>query len=535
MALTYYEILEVSPTASKAEIKKAYRKLQNEWHTDKLKGMKAQAEQNGASADDLRRFDLMFEVAEAKLKDFNEAYEVLSDDDKRARYDDSLKARASYTAPPAPVPPSIMITPNRLDFGKLKSGTGRYFHTFVISNGGGPVVGNSSLDFGMDTDWAEMQYEATDQTIFPITVKVLVDTNAISSGKHETVVVFEAASEVFEVPVIVEIEAVVISTPPPSPRPSTSATSSASSSAGSRPFSVSHTSVRSHSSRKSKWLLATVSAVFLIAVVSVIYIFFYHPPHLRTWLAQFFPNRHTIIAGTNSFNVYEPFQGPHPVWMVSWSDDSSIFVYGTREDSCPDPSDPVSRCENILHLVDADSLSELNQVMVEGIFHDIQISPNHEWIATVNARRSTASENIYIYHVLLISSSGQEYRSFSFEAPDVSSTASYALTRRNYHIYWSADSRFLRVAIVDYEHTLNPTIIPRLVLRVNGMEARVIQDTRDRNWQRYEPSSYPDLSPVTDKMTGLQWSLEAHNVYPAPDGSAVVYYSNNGGLYIYRF
>src|SRR3979411_964297 len=62
----YYETLGVSKTASDDEIKSAFRKLARKYHPDVAKDKK---------------------TAEEKFKQINEAYEVLSDPEKRKKYD----------------------------------------------------------------------------------------------------------------------------------------------------------------------------------------------------------------------------------------------------------------------------------------------------------------------------------------------------------------------------------------------------------------------------------------------------------------
>ena len=66
MKLDYYEVLGVSREASLEEIKKAYRKLALKYHPDRNQGDKE---------------------AEEKFKEAAEAYSILSDSEKRSKYD----------------------------------------------------------------------------------------------------------------------------------------------------------------------------------------------------------------------------------------------------------------------------------------------------------------------------------------------------------------------------------------------------------------------------------------------------------------
>ena len=67
----YYEVLGIDKNASESEIKKAYRKMAMQYHPDKF-----------ANATDKEK-----EEAEHKFKEINDAYQVLSDSQKKAQYD----------------------------------------------------------------------------------------------------------------------------------------------------------------------------------------------------------------------------------------------------------------------------------------------------------------------------------------------------------------------------------------------------------------------------------------------------------------
>ena len=85
----YYEVLGLQKSASADDIKKAYRKKAKEYHPDLHPGDKD---------------------CEAKFKEVNEAYEVLSDPDKRAKYD-QFGSQPSIPAASSPAPRASAASP----------------------------------------------------------------------------------------------------------------------------------------------------------------------------------------------------------------------------------------------------------------------------------------------------------------------------------------------------------------------------------------------------------------------------------------
>lgn len=115
----YYEILGVSKNANDDDLKKAFRKLAFKYHPDRNKD----------------------EGAEESFKEINEAYQVLSDSDKRARYDQFGHAGVSGNA-----------QSSGFDFGG--SGFGDIFDSFF----GGSGFGNSSKSKNAPARGSNLQY-----------------------------------------------------------------------------------------------------------------------------------------------------------------------------------------------------------------------------------------------------------------------------------------------------------------------------------------------------------------------------------------
>lgn len=79
--MNYYEILNLSKNATQTEIKRSYKKLVKKYHPDLYLGDKNFAEQ--------------------KIKQINEAYDILSNSEKKLAYDETLKPsfETPYKAP----------------------------------------------------------------------------------------------------------------------------------------------------------------------------------------------------------------------------------------------------------------------------------------------------------------------------------------------------------------------------------------------------------------------------------------------------
>jgi len=160
--LNYYEILEVGETADLEEIKKAYRSKALEYHPDRVPPrLKKESEQ-------------MF-------KEISEAYEVLSDPEKRKQYDEGLKnletgqasSQADFSENPV-----LEVDKTRFEFKNLIWGT-TVSDSFSVSNvGGGVLSGTVKSVYG----WIVFSEDVID-TPYTQEIKITIDTTILLANQ----------------------------------------------------------------------------------------------------------------------------------------------------------------------------------------------------------------------------------------------------------------------------------------------------------------------------------------------------------------
>lgn len=166
IALSYYDVLGVSRDATDDEIKRAYRLMAQIWHPDTNK-----------------RGD-----AEERIKEINEAYETLTDPDRRAEHDQWLdtgpgtggSAGSDESDDPEPEAFNIRVEPQIIDFGNIRVGASAEAETVLTWDGGSPSSVRVAPPSG--TWWQIHDVEAgVNRVTFPIRAEAYT---SMSNGRH---------------------------------------------------------------------------------------------------------------------------------------------------------------------------------------------------------------------------------------------------------------------------------------------------------------------------------------------------------------
>ena len=139
----YYEILGINKSSSEGEIKKAYRKIAIKYHPDKNPDNKA---------------------AEEKFKEAAEAYSVLSDTEKRQRYDQFGHAGVNNGPGGAGFSSNMDINDIFSAFGDIFGGGGGFGDIFGNQRGGRRKKGGSDLKISIPLTLEEM-YSGGSKTV----------------------------------------------------------------------------------------------------------------------------------------------------------------------------------------------------------------------------------------------------------------------------------------------------------------------------------------------------------------------------------
>jgi len=137
----FFEVLEVSRTASEEEVKSAYRKLAMRWHPDKNNGSKE---------------------AEEKFKELTEAYDVLRDPQKRAAYE-------------------------RYGEAGLRGGGMPGFHHFDLSEALNVFMRDFGLGGGFDSMFSNARQGGSIRTGADVKISVQLTLQEVATGIDKTV------------------------------------------------------------------------------------------------------------------------------------------------------------------------------------------------------------------------------------------------------------------------------------------------------------------------------------------------------------
>lgn len=161
MAKNYYDILGVSKTASPDEIKKAFRKKAHELHPDKKTG------------------------DEKKFKEVNEAYQVLSDTQKRSQYDQfgQTFSGAGSQAGGNQGQGFGGFDFSNFDFGSAQGGFGGFEDVFGDIFGGGRRRARGGADIQVDIEIDIFEAAKGIERTIPLRKKVICKTCTGTGGK----------------------------------------------------------------------------------------------------------------------------------------------------------------------------------------------------------------------------------------------------------------------------------------------------------------------------------------------------------------
>ena len=154
----YYRVLGVHPKAEPEVIKAAYNGLAKKYHPDL----------NPSPS------------ATERMKEINEAHEVLSDPVRRAAYEREYVSHFGNEF--STDPPVLKVRPKTLNFGELAAGS-KVEKCFVVENHGGPLKGHLNIDGSQCRGWATVSARPnSDDSDFPLEVTVEVDTANLPPG-----------------------------------------------------------------------------------------------------------------------------------------------------------------------------------------------------------------------------------------------------------------------------------------------------------------------------------------------------------------